>query len=953
MFKMIKQKMKNKLWLTACLILGMAFLVAVLVCQPMFKQGALNILIRTSFDNYAEDNNEYPAVIGREATIKGAESLDVIIDEIENSKSTWFKYLEGIDAEAVQTRIRINEMRATGSFNADVKHLYISYMPEFGEHITILDGQFYDSESDSAPNAESMDEGAAVMVKDAINEGAYPCIINQKIMNERRYVVGELLTFANCTNDKGEPLKLVVAGIYKEKDIYDNFWYIEPYDFANELFVSKEAETDILANYSCDSIDYSNYIMLDYEDIDSENIEDIKYYIEKLAEYDDKFVYTFSAMLSEYGSHKKTIETLLWVLQLPIFGMVLAFLYMVSSQIVESEKNEIAIQRSRGLGRLQIIAGYAMECGILSVYGLILGLPLGYGLCKLCAMTTDFLTFDGMSAYLYKFTWGMLVYGAAAVFVGTIFIIMPVVGYSKITIVEHKNLHSTNKKPFWEKAFLDVILVGVALYLLRNFNIQKNELRLDVMAGKKMDPLIFLDSTLFIIGFGLLFLRLSHYLVRLVYRIGKNKWRPAMYASFLQITRTFGRQGFISVFMILTVAMGLFNANTARTINQNNGDRIEYENGADAVVCERWVRKTFEKGDSRDYKYEEPVFARFEELCENEYIEQVTRVLFMDGTKVSNASMSGEALLMGINSKEFGEIANFKDELNKDVHWYTYLNELAKNPDGVIISSNLAKDFGYKIGDSISTSRMGDTDEFKNKPRGSMDGRICAIVDDWPGYNRYYYEEGEEKERYLIVANYPKVVNAYQVAPYEVWIKLSKDIDKDKLEDILSEKGIVPDEIKLLSEDIYNMKQEPLIQITNGMFTLTFIIALVLCALGFLIYWITSIRQRELLFGVYRAMGLPVKELNAMLTNEHIFSTFLSVIIGGAVGMVSTLLFVKLFGIVYLPEKHNLDIYVYFHAGDIIKLAAVLVIMIIICMLVLRRIIKTMNITKALKLGEE
>ena len=35
------------------------------------------------------------------------------------------------------------------------------------------------------------------------------------------------------------------------------------------------------------------------------------------------------------------------------------------------------------------------------------------------------------------------------------------------------------------------------------------------------------------------------------------------------------------------------------------------------------------------------------------------------------------------------------DDIN-DAHWFNYLNELAKEPDGVIISSNLAKALGLK-----------------------------------------------------------------------------------------------------------------------------------------------------------------------------------------------------------------------------------------------------------------
>ena len=122
---------------------------------------------------------------------------------------------------------------------------------------------------------------------------------------------------------------------------------------------------------------------------------------------------------------------------------------------------------------------------------------------------------------------------------------------------------------FWEKYFLDIVLLGVSIYLLHNFNQEIDKIRARALLGAKMDPLIFLDSVLFIVAMGLVVLRLLQYLVQLVYHIGRKKWRPAVYASFLQITRNFRKQGFISVFLILTVAMGLFNANAARTINQN------------------------------------------------------------------------------------------------------------------------------------------------------------------------------------------------------------------------------------------------------------------------------------------------------------------------------------------------------------------------------------------------
>lgn len=75
---------------------------------------------------------------------------------------------------------------------------------------------------------------------------------------------------------------------------------------------------------------------------------------------------------------------------------------------------------------------------------------------------------------------------------------------------------------FWEKYFLDIVLLGVSIYLLHNFNQEIDKIRARALLGTKMDPLIFLDSVLFIVAMGLVVLRLLHYLVQLVYHIGRK-----------------------------------------------------------------------------------------------------------------------------------------------------------------------------------------------------------------------------------------------------------------------------------------------------------------------------------------------------------------------------------------------------------------------------------------------
>ena len=308
---------------------------------------------------------------------------------------------------------------------------------------------------------------------------------------------------------------------------------------------------------------------------------------------------------------------------------------------------------------------------------------------------------------------------------------------------------------------------------------------------------------------------------------------------------------------------------------------------------------------------------------------------------------------MGIHTKDFGETAYLQEELNRDVHWYTYLNELAQQENGVILSKNLAAALEVKVGDVVDCSRYGDSVMKKETVRGTISGKVVAVVDAWPGFVQYTYEDGEETEHYLIVANYAKTVQSFKISPYEIWYKLADGVDSDAVRAVIDASGTKLSAYTALDRDIDAMKETAMIRITNGMFTLSFVIALILCMIGFLIYWISSIRQRELLFGVYRAMGLSEKEINRMLVNEHLFSTLPSILAGGACGGVATYLFVRLFGVIYLPQKHNLSIYVYLDQMDVLKLVAVLMVMILLCIVILRRLVRSLNITQALKLGEE
>lgn len=928
------QKIKKQKWLSFCLLLGVTLLIAVFCSQPMFENGSLDKMLENMFDNSIAFNNQYPVVLRHDGvyTLKDTQSFNEVTQTVQANEAIWLKNLDYISVINKQSYYQIESMLSLASYYDRYQYFTYTCMPGFEDHINILHGQ-------------KLSEYSGDLI---------PCLVSEKSMDYNSFILGEEIMLENYKNRSGDKARFIVVGIFDVADREDSFWYHTPLEDQKEVYISTEAFDKLCTDYGIIEVNAHEAVIMDHESIKNSNIDAMNMAIGVFKKMDSMFSVSFDDMFKSFFEKRQSTGVMLWVLEIPILVMLLAFIYMVSGQIASSQSGEIAMQRSRGFSKFQVVKLYFLQTLIIVFIGCILGVPAGYGLCKLAASTTDFLTFSSQDISMYVFIPTMLIFAGIAGAIGLVIILLPVFGKLSISIVQQKSSYKFVKRMFWEKYFLDVILLAVSLYLLYNYNKSIDSLRVSALAGGKMDPVIFINTCAFMVSLGLLVFRLIHYLVNIIYKLGLKKWKLVSYVSFLQISRTFTNQCFIAVFMILTVSMGLFDANVARTINQNKEDRIVYSNGADIITSEKWLYHDFKNSNLENKmmrRYIEPDFTHFETLKDEGLIDNLTKVIRYKNTTVAKQKMKLEnCVLYGIDTKRFGETADLKNELNTDKHWFNQLNDLAVAGNGVIISRNLADSLEVGLGDAIALNgySLGKVDEDKK-----MNFKVVDIIDNFPGYDRYYYEEGQLKERYLAVINYATLVQNFELYPYEVWMRLNENATPEMVYQRLLEMNLDLTEYKAIPKLVSDMKSSPDIQIINGMFTLSFIISLVLCGVGFLIYWVASIQSRELLFGVYRAMGLAVKNVNKMLSLEHFFSTFLSVLAGGGVGMAVTMLFIQLFSVAYLPEKSNLELYIYYEASDIIKLFATIFIMIIICLFILKKQVKNQSITQALKKGED
>lgn len=937
MLRFVIRKMLSKKWMILSLLIGNILLISIAAGNPMYTHAVFQRTITKNLENYLNTKNAYPGLINFKIKSQTDE-----LAKVREHMAVVEGMPEAFGVDALHTITHYSTIKSSADLevvrdDADDQRLTIACLSDLEQHIDLVAGRMFSAEPDE--------------------NGVYDAILSEKAIINQNLMLDDVLTFSRIVDEKEEPLKVRVAGVFTNSSDEDIYWVRTPSSYHDTLFIAQEAfEQRFLSTEELPWLINANwYVLLDYTAMRGENVPQMlavadgyrhQFNGNTVRAYNDNFSDVFTA----YMTTTQKVQVTLWVLQVPIFMLLAAFIFMVSRQMLEIEQSEIAVIKSRGAGKMQIFGIYLIQSLLVSAIAFAAGIPLGMYLCQVLGSANAFLEFVRRSALPMEVTTEALIYAGAASLLSICAMVLPALRYSRTGIVNAKRQKHRKATPLWQKLGLDLIALLVALYGLYSFNGQKEILSARVLEGASLDPLLFLSSSLFMIGCGLLAVRVVPLLVWLVYRLFRRWWSPAMYASFLHVLRTRSSQSFIMVFLIMTIALGVFNAQAARTINQNAEDNLYYTIGADVVLQEKWdsTESTDTEGSAASASeviYYEPDFGRFEGL---EEAEAVTRVYV---NQSANVSVSGSGTikniqLMGIHTREFGSVAWYKDSLS-DVHWYHYLNAMAQNSRAVLVSRNFADKHGYELGDSI-TYRTNNSD--------SMRGVIYGFVDYFPGWVPVTYAKGsnglyEEKENYLIVAHLSQLQSSMGVMPYQVWIR-NRD-SSSYLYDFAENNSKGFSTFRDAKAELIEKKNDPILQGTNGILTVGFIVVLLLCSVGFLIFWILSIQSRSLLFGIFRAMGMTMREVFTMLINEQVFISGLSIAVGALVGHLTARFYMPLIQLAYAASDNALQLELISHSTDTVRLFGVIGAVMLVCMLILGMLISRMKVTQALKLGED
>ncbi|MHA1531537.1 MAG: hypothetical protein ACTSR6_06020, partial [Candidatus Heimdallarchaeota archaeon] len=264
----------------------------------------------------------------------------------------------------------------------------------------------------------------------------------------------------------------------------------------------------------------------------------------------------------------------------PIIGMALSLTSYSSNLMKKRQKRQISSMLQRGSSRREVLNLLIFQAVEFTVLALLICVIIGYPFAWLMLKSNGFLSFGGTSVFPATNMLIFYVIVAAAFILSILINAKNIWDMSNISTVEAYGI-TLQKKSFWEKTFIDVvlILVGIVLWLI---------VRLQLKGSSAYSFAYGLGTTApicLILGSILFLTRIYPLLVNLIAKIGWK--RPKLGILGLSAKRSLRRKSSVIrslVLISLTFTLIISSMTTTQSYQDYDKEQAYYQLGSDILI---------------------------------------------------------------------------------------------------------------------------------------------------------------------------------------------------------------------------------------------------------------------------------------------------------------------------------------------------------------------------------
>lgn len=582
-----------------------------------------------------------------------------------------------------------------------------------------------------------------------------------------------------------------------------------------------------------------------------------------------------------------------------ILSLVLFFVSLMTTLLIDRQSDTIAILRSRGASTGQVFSSLLLQSVCLGLLGLLIGLPVAAYAAILLSQRllapTEQDALNILAGHPFATMLSTFWYGLAIALIALLTMSVSLFLASRLNVLSiRRDSARSSKRPLWQRLNLDVLAGGLALvgYAL---SLYVTSIGSVIQGDAKVllaTPLSIIAPFFLIIGCLFLFLRLFPWLLRLGVRMAARGRGAAPLLAFAQMARSPRQSLRMTLLLSLATSFALFTLIFSATQSQHIQQIVTYQTGADFSV---------QVAPSQSSPVQiTGLFRAIPGVL-------TASIGFSDKGIAGTADLPVE--LRAVDAANFGQTVIWPSQADYQAARPLLATLVADRPTTTI--NNMSSDIVPVIVDQITLNKLllhvneSFTVTVSDLSIQQIHCLIVGVVNYIPTINNRLAFSGSNGSVSIlnggVLFDYQTFTDAYQydVAHTknarglsthpdisQVWLHTGSDVAslasvRTALLDTKYRATHIADRRLLLS----TLQSDPLYLILNGMLAIGTVTALLLALLGDLLVTWLGTRLRLVSFVTLRALGTTSRQITSVLTWEQAIVYITGFVLGGAFGL--------------------------------------------------------------------
>lgn len=830
----------------------------------------------------------------------------------------------------------------------------IGFLSDIENHIRLVEGRFPQPWNGSGP---------------------IEVIVAESLATKSTLLVDDLFFAQKRGGKYALETNVVIVGIWQPKNDNELYWFTPAAAYSDVFFVSEATWTLFVNRPPAEFVEQAGwYAAYDGTGVQSNKaaaltagITTVTSEMGQLLPGVELFKSPLEQLEKQQAEVRKLTVTLL-LFGVPLIGLLLAFVWQITGLLVARQELEIAVLRSRGVSRSQLLLLSLVEGIVLALTALSCGLPLSLLFARAIALTQSFLRFGSLSVPPPQLLPQSIWHGAIIALLAIPAVVVPAIALTRNTIVSLRQSQARSNKPnFMARVYGDVLLLIPAWYGYQQLAVGKS-LSIPGMESAQalnnpfQNPLLLLAPALFIAATSLLIIRIFPRIVQLIATIRRDAAGVAGISALRQLSRNPGTLRGPTFLLILTISLATFTASMARTLDQYSSDKAHYRSGADYRLLPRQLVET-----SAEISGDEP------NLPDPDLLQGGTQLSTTTGEQSASISLDylyvpleefralpgiAAATLVATNNVELVVNGNASNGIMYAIDPATFtsvvakswrtdyapislgalINSMTEQIDQAIVSEAFATNYNLRIGDRFVASA-----DFLGTAT-----QMSFMVANITRYMPTLYNEGPS----YILVNYDYVVDQLNGKfAYEIWLRHTTpstlpSIQSAAFANNLRVMPYTPE--AFINAEVLQPQRQGLF----GLLSVGFIATGGMSMIGILAYTLLALRRRSVELGVLRAIGLSQQTLRRILGIEQFITIGFSTAMGVAIGSLTSLLYLPFLKVRDGSFPDTPPFVVHFAQVDTLMIVLTATLLMVGVVALELWVVQRMRIGEAVKLGE-